>query len=68
MADDLEREITAAMYYLVWHLGLSYETAVRVVSESEKARREFARFGHIEGRGVFRALEKIIARICVKGG
>lgn len=64
--DDMQqqrREVTSAMYYMVWHLGLPYATAERVIEQSKAALEHFARLGHIEGRMCFRALSRLVASI-----
>lgn len=64
--DDMvqqKRDTTSAMYYLVWHLGLSYDVAEKVVEESKTALDHFARLGYFEGRRCFRALSRVVASI-----
>jgi hypothetical protein len=64
--DDMlqqKRDVTSAMYYLVWHLGLSYAVAEKVVEGSKTALDEFARLGRIEGRMCFRALSALVQKI-----
>ena len=66
--DDMirqRRRVTSAMYYMVWHLGLPYATAEKVIAQSKRALEEFARLGHIEGRLCFRALERLVDRLSV---
>lgn len=64
--DDMlhqRRQVTSAMYYLVWHMGLSYALAEQVVEQSKTALEEFARRGSMEGRMCFRALSALVTNL-----
>ena len=68
--DDMlqhKRDVTSAMYYLVWHLGLAYDLAEAVVASSNAALDTFARAGRIEGRLCFKALSALVDKLSRRG-
>lgn len=61
-----KRNVTSAMYYLVWHLGLPYRLAEEVVAASKTAMDDFARLGRIEGRMAFKMFERLVDKLSDK--
>lgn len=60
-ANQRQRDVTSAMYYLVWHGGLSYERALAWLRESPASVRPLAIAGRQESRRCFRGLKRLIA-------
>jgi hypothetical protein len=54
------KDVTSAMYFLVWHGGMNYEAAEQVLIECRAAIGPLAIAGRREGRKCFAALSKLI--------
>lgn len=53
------RDVTSAMYFLVWHIGVSYDQAEDMVMRAQGAIGWWAEQGRAEGRKCFSALKRL---------
>jgi len=60
-----KRDVTSAMYFLVWHGGMSYGEAETVLISCRAVIRPLATAGRVEGRKCFAALSAWIDRVSV---
>ena len=60
--DDIwqhRRDVTSALYFLVWHCGLSYDAAENFVIDCRRSLTDLANAGRVEGNPCFSALRKL---------
>lgn len=65
--DRHRRDVTSAMYYLVWHCGMDYARAEAVLAQARELIRPLADAGRTESWACFRVLE-VLVNVCDKGG
>lgn len=52
-------DVTSAMYYLVWHEGMSIDHAEAFIAKSRDLIKPLAKIGRVEGKRCFKTLYRI---------